>query len=131
MSKNYTSHYSIFAGLSVAKGDCAVAIPDDEQQPYELIVKMFRHWENGNKIVIPYRKNRNDPALQKLFSNLFYFLMNNLSEIQFPPGGADSFLIDREVIDIINERIHPTNTTSITEILRLGFEPYYLAFDRV
>lgn len=130
LSRNFTSHYSIFAGLSVVKGDCAIAITDDEQQPYELIVEMFKAWENGEKIIIPYRKNRNDPIFQKLFANFFYFLMNNLSDIQFPPGGADSFLIDREVIDIINEQIHPINTTSIIEILRLGFEPYYLPFDR-
>jgi glycosyltransferase involved in cell wall biosynthesis len=131
LSRNYTSHYSIFAGLSVSKGDCAVAVPDDEQQPYELIVEMFRAWENGAKIVIPYRKNREDPIYQKLFANLFYFLINHLSDVRFPPGGADSFLIDREIIDIINSQIHPINTTSITEILRLGFEPYYLPFDRI
>jgi dolichol-phosphate mannosyltransferase len=130
LSRNYTSHYSIFAGLSIVKGDCAIAIPDDEQQPYELIVEMYRAWESGSKIVIPYRKNRRDPIFQKLFANLFYFLINHLSDVRFPPGGADSFLIDREIIDIIVKQIHPINTTSITEILRLGFEPYYLPFDR-
>ena len=29
LSRNCTSHYSIFAGLSVCRGDCAAPIPDD------------------------------------------------------------------------------------------------------
>jgi polyisoprenyl-phosphate glycosyltransferase len=130
LSRNFTSHYSIFAGLSLCHGDCAVAIPDDEQQPYSMIIELYRKWEEGNKIIVPYRLNRKDPFLSKIFSNLFYFLMNNLSDIKYPPGGADSFLIDREVIDLLNARIHPINTTSISEVLRLGFEPYYLPYFR-
>src|SRR3982751_6508005 len=30
LSRNYTSPYSIFAGLSVCNGACAIPIPDDE-----------------------------------------------------------------------------------------------------
>ena len=45
LSKNFTSHYAIFAGLSICKGKCAMPIPDDEQQPYASIVDMYRIWE--------------------------------------------------------------------------------------
>lgn len=130
LSRNFTSHYSIFAGLSVSQGACAVPIPDDEQQPYETLVRMYRLWESGEKIIIPHRANRNDPAMSKLFSGLFYRMMNRLSDLNFPPGGADIFFIDREVIDILNTRIHPINTSSISEVLRLGFSPCFLAYDR-
>jgi len=131
LSQNFTSHYALFAGLSLCTGDCAVAIPDDEQQPYKLLIELYRSWEEGNKIVIPYRLNRADPLFSRLFSNSFYFIMNNLSDIKYPPGGADSFLIDREVIDLLNTRIHPINTTTITEVLRLGFDPVYIPYERV
>ena len=130
LSRNFTSHYSIFAGLSICKGDCAIAIPDDEQLPYKLIIEMYRKWEEGNKIVIPYRSTRKDPIVSKLFSILFYFIMDKISDVMFPPGGADSFFIDREIIDIINSRIHPINTTTITEIIRVGYNPLYMPYDR-
>jgi dolichol-phosphate mannosyltransferase len=130
LSKNYTSHYATFAGLSIANGSCAVVIPDDEQQPYNTIIEMYRLWESGDKIIIPYRESREDNLISKMFSNLFYKLMNSFSEIKFPPGGADSFFIDREVIDILNQRIHPINTTTITEILRLGFSPHFYSYNR-
>ena len=131
LSRNFTSHYAIFAGLSLCNGDCAVAIPDDEQQPYNLLIDLYKKWEEGNKVVIPFRLNREDPWLSKIFSNSFYFIMNNLSDIKYPPGGADSFLIDREIIDLLNKSIHPINTTTITEVLRLGFDPFYLPYERV
>ena len=130
LSRNHTSHYSIFAALSVCSGDCAVVIPDDEQQPYDTIVEMYRAWETGKKIIIPHRIDRDDPFVSKIFSNLFYSLMNKLSDITYPKGGADTFFIDREIIDILNEKIHPINTTTITEILRLGFDPVYIPYHR-
>ena len=56
--------------------------------------------------------------------------MNKLSEVKFPKGGADIFLADREIIDIFNKYIHPKNTSTIIEVLRLGFDPVYLPFNR-
>ncbi len=130
LSRNFTSHYSIFAGLSVCKGNCATAIPDDDQHSYSLLVEMYKLWMDGEKIIVPYRINRKDPLFSKFFSNLFYFIMNKLSDVVYPPGGADSFLIDREIIDLINSKIHSVNTTTITEILRLGYKPHFLPFKR-
>jgi dolichol-phosphate mannosyltransferase len=91
---------------------------------------MYRLWEKGEKIIIPHRAQRDDPFISKTFSRSFYKLMNALSDVQFPEGGADLFFIDREVIDIVNNRIHPINTSSISEILRLGFSPYFLPYSR-
>lgn len=131
LSKNYTSHYAIFAGLSVCKGNCAMPIPDDEQQPYQTIVDMYRIWESGEKVIIPHRIKRDDGFINDLFSNLYYRLLNNFSQVRFPKGGADSFLIDREIIELINSKIHPINTSTVIEVLRLGYEPYYFPYERV
>jgi polyisoprenyl-phosphate glycosyltransferase len=130
LSRNYTAHYAIFAGLSVCLGNCAFPIDDDEQFPYDAIVELYRLWQKGNKVVIPYRINRNDGFIKNSISNIYYQIINTLSEISFPKGGADTFLIDREIIDIINSRIHPINTSSIVEVLRLGFAPCYYPFER-
>lgn len=130
LSRNFTSHYSIFAGFSKVQGNCAVALPDDFQVPLDIVVQMYRIWEKGKKVVIPYRDDRDGPIISKFFSNLYYSLMNKLSEVKFPKGGADIFLADREIIDIFNKYIHPKNTSTIIEVLRLGFDPVYLPFNR-
>ncbi len=131
LSKNYTSHYAIFAGLSVCNGLCAMPIVDDEQQPYQSIVDMYRLWQNGGKIIIPYRVKRNDGFFNNFFANTYYSVINKLSDLKFPEGGADLFFIDREIVDILNSRIHAINTSSITEVLRLGYNPHFYAYERV
>lgn len=130
LSKNYTSHYSKFAAFSICKGACATSIPDDEQMPTDIVVEMYRTWERGHKIVMPYRISRNDGKIKDFFSNLYYGLMNSLSDVNFPKGGADGFLVDREVIDILNTQIAPRNTSTTVEVLRLGFNPVFIPFDR-
>ena len=91
---------------------------------------MYRIWEKGKKVIIPFRNKRDDSFMSNIFSNLYYAIMNTLSEIRFPKGGADIFLADREIIDIFNKYIHPKNTSTIIEVLRLGFDPVYLPFNR-
>lgn len=130
LSKNYGSMNSIFAGLSISKGACVLPIVDDEQQPYSTIVQMYRLWEKGEKIIIPNRENRDDSIVSKLMSESFYKVMNSISEIQYPPGGADLAFLDREVVDIINTNIHPRNTMFMAEVLNLGFSPYFLSYQR-
>ena len=130
LSKNYSSHYSIFAGFSKVRGKCATALPDDFQVPLDTVVDMYRYWEKGKQVVIPHRDDRDDPLITRFFSNLYYSLMNKLSDVKFPKGGADIFLADREIIDIFNRYIHPKNTSTIIEVLRLGFDPAYVPFNR-
>jgi len=130
LSRNYSSNYAAFAGLSVCSGDCAAIIPDDEQQPYSTLAEMYRLWEKGEKVIIPYRQTRDDGFMTNLAARTFYSIINKISEVKFPKGGADTFLIDRELVDLLNERIHPINTAIVTEVLRLGFSPSYIPYDR-
>ncbi|AEE52615.1 glycosyltransferase [Haliscomenobacter hydrossis] len=130
MSRNYTSPYVQFAGMSVCRGACISFMPDDLQRPLETLVESYRLWEKGHKLVISYRSSRNDGWLNDLFSNFYYRIMNTLSEVTFPPGGADGYLADREIIDIMNTRIHPIHTSSVVEVLRLGFDPIFVPYDR-
>jgi dolichol-phosphate mannosyltransferase len=91
---------------------------------------MYRLWEQGNKLVIPYRVSRNDGLIKDIYSKTYYTVMNALSQVKYPPGGCDVFLADRELITIFNERIHPINTSTTVEALRLGFDPVFIPFDR-
>lgn len=131
LSRNYGSNYAVFAGLSLCRGECATFIPDDEQLPYQKIVEMYGLWLSGQKVIVPYRTGRDDGFLNNLAARMFYGIINHMSEVRFPSGGADAFLIDRELIDLLNERIHPINTAIIPEVLRLGFNPCFIPYERV
>ena len=130
LSRNYTTPYAQFAGLSVCKGDCAVFCPDDLQRPLDIILKAYRLWQQGHKLILPHRSSRKDNWLTSTIARLYYKIMNAVSVVEFPPGGADGFLADREIIDILINRIHPTNTSTVVEVLRMGFDPVLLPYDR-
>ncbi len=130
LSRNYTSPYAQFAGFEVCRGACAVPVPDDLQRPLDLVVSMYRAWESGAKVVIGYRTDRNDGWISDWFSNTYYRLMNKLSNITFPPGGADGYLADREIIDLINSKFSHINTSPIIEVLKVGYDPVFIPYKR-
>ena len=129
LSKNYTSPYAIFAGMKMARGHCVSYGSDDFQLPLDCVIQMYRQWEKGDLLVVPYRFSRSDGFWSDLFSNFYYRLMNKYSHINFPRGGADSFLADREIVDILNHII-PINTSPIIEVLQLGYSPFFMGYDR-
>lgn len=131
LSRNVTSTISSFAGLSKCKGNCAIIIADDGQLPYEYIVKTYRLWEQGQKIVLVSRNSRKDPFLSKLLAESYYWFIKRFSDVNYPMGGVETFLIDREVIEVLTKSIHPINTDIIVEVLRLGYSPYVLSYNRL
>lgn len=130
LSRNFTTPYVHFAAFSVCRGACIMFMPDDLQRPVETLIECYRTWEKGHKIVVSYRNSRDDGWLTDFFARFYYRIMNRLSDISFPINGADGFLADREVIDILNTRIRPIHTSAMIEVLRLGFDPVYVPHER-
>lgn len=130
LTRNFTSPMAQFAGLEVCSGNCASPMPDDGQRPVEHIIEMYRMWEKGHKIIIGYRAERSDGKTSDFFSNAYYSFMNKFSNIKFPPGGSDGYLIDREIIDVLNERISKRNTTPVIELLKLGYNAVFIPYKR-
>ncbi len=130
LSRNYTSPMAQFAGLEMCTGQCACPMPDDGQRPIAHIIDMYRLWEKGHKIILGYREGRDDGRVNDFFSNGYYSFMNRFSEITFPPGGSDGYLIDREIIDLLNTRISKRNTTPVIELLKLGYSTVFVPYQR-
>ena len=129
LTRNFGSMAAIQAGLTVATGDCVGMIAADLQDPPELFVEMVRHWEAGNKAVFAVRSDREEPALQKLFSNGYYALIRRFAIHDYPTGGFDFFLIDRQIAGEVN-RIREKNTNLMTLIFWLGFKPILIPYVR-
>ncbi len=129
LSKNFGMMSAIQAGIHYAKGDCVGVINADLQDPPELFVEMVKKWEAGNKIVIATRKDREDPFFQKLISNTFYFLMSSFAIKDYPEGGFDFVLFDKQIaveIDNICEK----NTNIMSLIFWLGYKKSYIYYVR-
>jgi len=128
LSRNFGSHTAILAGLNHVTGDCTTVISADLQDSPEIILQMLEEWKEGNRVVLAVRQDREEPFLQKLFSNTYYKLMRKYALKNMPNGGFDCFLADRKVIDVIKS-IDEKNTTLMGQVLWCGFKTekiYYI-----
>jgi len=129
LSKNFGAHCAIQAGIYFATGDCVGVINADLQDPPELFSEMVKKWEKGSKVVIAARKDREDPLLQKLFSNFFYFLMAKFAIKDYPRGGFDFVLFDKTIAAEIS-RINEKNTNIMSLIFWLGHKRSFIYYVR-
>lgn len=129
LTRNFGSMAAIQAGLTVATGDCVGMISADLQDPPELFLEMIQQWEKGNKAIFAIRQDREESFFQKLFSNGYYSLVQKFAIKDYPQGGFDFFLVDRQVVNEIN-RIQEKNTNLMTLIFWLGFKPVLIPYIR-
>lgn len=130
-SRNFGHQAAVTAGLKACKGDVAVIIDADLQDPPEVIPEMLKifHEENCN-VVYGVRNKRDGESFMKLFTaKMFYRLLNALSDISFPVDTGDFRLIDRKVIDAFN------NLTEKNKYIRgliswLGFKQCPVYYNR-
>ena len=120
-ARNCGSHAAVSAGLKFCRGDAAVMIAADLQDPPEIIPDLIAKWEKGFRVVWGVRNNREgENVITRAFSRLFYFLMNHLTDITQPAMGADVFLVDRKVIEAVKQS--PEKNSSIYMLIGwLGF----------
>jgi len=130
LSRNFGSNAAILAGLSYAKGDCAVVISADLQDPPELIPQLLSSWHQGNQVVLAARQTREDPVLSRFFSSIFNRLFRRLVFHDFPANGFDFMLVDRRVVDIL-VRLSEKNSYIFGQTFWVGFKRHVIYYDRV
>jgi glycosyltransferase involved in cell wall biosynthesis len=121
LSRNFGSHAAILAGLSICTGNCATIKTADLQEPSELILQMYESWQNGNKVVLAVRSDREEGITQKIFANIYYWLIKKYAISTMPKNGFDCYLIDRKVIEVI-KLLDERNSAITLQILWAGFK---------
>lgn len=129
LSRNFGEHAAIFAGLMNCSGDCAVTKQADLQEDSELILQMYDSWKKGNKVVLAVREERDEPALKKFFSNMYYSIVRKTIDPNMPKGGFDCYLLDRQAIEVI-ERMDEKNSALTLQVLWIGFKSDKVYFHR-
>lgn len=103
-SRNFGHQAAVTAGLKEVTGDAIVIIDADLQDPPELIPEMLKHWEEGYEVIYGKRKARKgESAFKLLTAKMFYKTLNALSDVEIPKDTGDFRLVDRKVVDVINQ----------------------------
>lgn len=101
-SRNFGKEAAIYAGLKKAKGDYAVMMDCDLQDPPALLPEMFRYIDEGYDSAATRRVTRKgEPVIRSFFARLFYKLMNKISKTEIVDGARDYRLMTRQVVDAI------------------------------
>lgn len=128
-SRNFGQVPAIIAGTQHCTGDAAVIMSADLQDPVSLIADMISAWKEHSEIVICYRIDREDSAVARLSSSIFYRFMK-IANPKIPKGGFDFVLLDRKAIDVfagIDER----NRFFQGDILWMGFNIKFIPYKRL
>lgn len=101
-SRNFGKEAAIYAGLQKCKGDLAVLMDADLQDPPALLPEMYSYIEQGYDSVATRRVTRKgEPLIRSFFARMFYRLMNKISRTEIVDGARDYRLMTRQVVDAI------------------------------
>lgn len=130
-ARNHGSHLAFACGLERARGDCAVVLAADLQDPPELIPELLSRWRLGAQVVWAVRRRREGEKASTIgFSRLYYFIMRHFVGIkQMPPSGADFVLIDRRIIDAFCQ-FRESNISIMALITWMGFRQVSIEYDK-
>lgn len=99
LARNFGANSASYAGICNATGDCCVILAADLQDPPELIPELFKHWQNGYKLVLAQKANREDTLLTKILSGTYHNLIRKTALKNAPKGGFDLWLFDKTLKD--------------------------------
>jgi dolichol-phosphate mannosyltransferase len=130
LSRNFGCDGGITAGLEYAKGEAAVIMNADLQDPPELIPQFIQKWESGYEIVYGIiQKREGVNAIRRVLSRAAYMIIFKLSNQMIPENASDFRLIDRKVYIIINS-LKEKNKFLRGLVVWTGFKQTGIPFER-
>lgn len=131
LSRNFGAFSAVRAGMAIAKGNYIATKAADLQEPTQLYIDFLSAMHKDEyDVVIATRATREDPALSKLFAEIFWGLYRRLIQNDIPAGGADVFGCRSEVRQNIL-KLREINTSLIGLLFWVGFKRKMLPYNRV
>lgn len=102
-SRNFGKEAALYAGLQHSKGDYAVTMDADMQDPPSLLPDMFRAVtvEGYDSAATRRVTRRGEPVVRSFFARQFYRLINRMSSADIVDGARDYRIMTRRMIDAI------------------------------
>ncbi|MVN92366.1 glycosyltransferase family 2 protein [Mucilaginibacter aquatilis] len=103
LSRNFGHQNALKAGYDYADGDAVISMDSDMQHPPDMIPQFLEKWEAGYDVVYTCREYQDEATFFKTkSSDLFYSVINSLSDTKLERGTADFRLIDRKVANVLS-----------------------------
>lgn len=81
---------ALTAGLDHARGDCALPLDADLQDPPEIIPELVAKWKEGYDVVNAVRLSRDGESwFKRASAHAFYRIINRMSDVEIPADTGD------------------------------------------
>ncbi len=129
-ARNGGHQIAVTAGVDYASGEAIVIIDADLQDPPEVIPEMVERWRAGVQVVYGKRRSRaGETWFKEKTAELYYRLMQNLTDDKFPRDTGDFRLVDKQVADVV--RAMPEHSRYLRGMFAwAGFKQEPLLYDR-
>ena len=101
-NRNYGQHMALFAGMERSRGDMAITIDADLQNPPEEIPKLVAKIDEGYEVVGTYRKERKDSIFRTLPSYIVNKVTARLVGVKLRDWGCMLRAYNRDIVDSMN-----------------------------
>ena len=132
-SRNFGKEAALYAGLQEASGDLVTVMDVDLQDPPELLIEMKAMLDTNPELdcVGTRRTTREgEPPIRSFFANLFYKLINKISQVEMVDGARDFRLMRRQMVEAILD-VSEYNRFSKGIFAWVGFNTEYLEYKNV
>jgi glycosyltransferase involved in cell wall biosynthesis len=100
LSRNFGQQAALLAGLDHCKGDAAIWLDADLQDPPTAMPQFVEKWLHGAEVVLGARECRQHEPFWKIAgAKLFYWIASTASDIHLRSEVSNYILIDRKVIN--------------------------------
>lgn len=100
-SRNFGKEAAIVAGLAQASGNAVAVMDCDLQHPPEVLVKMYRLWEQGYEVVEGIKKSRGtETVFHRKSAGFFYRIMSRSTGFNME-NASDFKLLDRKAVESV------------------------------
>lgn len=102
-ARNFGHIRSPYYALLQARGDAAVLIASDLQDPPEMIEEFVKKWEEGFKTVMAVKPESEESRLMFIARRAYYRFVTRISEVPLVQNATGAGLFDRAVLDILKK----------------------------
>lgn len=102
-TRNFGYLKNTFYCMQQAKGDCAIIVHADLQNPPELIPEFIKKWENGARVVLGVKNQSKENKLVYFLRTVFYFLMIKVFGLKLQPHATEFELFDKSFIETLKQ----------------------------
>lgn len=100
-SRNFGKEAAIVAGLAQSSGNAVAVMDCDLQHPPEVLVKMYRLWEQGYEVVEGIKKSRGtETVFHRKSAGFFYRIMSRATGFNME-NASDFKLLDRKAVESV------------------------------